>query len=37
MKVNSPYIVKLVDKNRTENYYYLFFEFCNGGDLDHYV
>jgi serine/threonine-protein kinase ULK/ATG1 len=33
-KINSPYVIKLVDIQRTENNYYLIMELCNGGDLE---
>jgi serine/threonine-protein kinase ULK/ATG1 len=33
-KINSPYIIRLLDIQRTENNFYLFMELCNGGDLE---
>ena len=33
-KIESKYVIKLVDIQRTENNFYLFMELCNGGDLD---
>lgn len=33
-KIRSPYIIKLLDIQRTENNFYLFMELCNGGDLE---
>ena len=35
-KVDSEYIVKLLDLRASENNYYLIFEYCNGGDLTVY-
>ena len=32
-KINSPYVIKLHDLQRTPNNYYLVMELCNGGDL----
>lgn len=33
-KINSPYVIKLYDLQRTPNNYYLVMELCNGGDLE---
>jgi serine/threonine-protein kinase ULK/ATG1 len=33
-KIESNYVIKLVDIQRTENNFYLFMELCNGGDPD---
>jgi serine/threonine protein kinase len=33
-KINSPYVIRLVDLQRTENNFYLVTELCNGGDLN---
>ena len=33
-KINSPYVIKLNDIQRTENNFYLVMELCNGGDLE---
>ena len=33
-KINSPYVIKLYDLQRTENNFYLIMEYCNGGDLE---
>ena len=32
-KCPSPHVISLVDLEMTPNNYYLFLEFCNGGDL----
>lgn len=33
-KINSPFVIKLFDLQRTENNFYLIMEYCNGGDLE---
>ncbi|KAM3146403.1 hypothetical protein pb186bvf_001372 [Paramecium bursaria] len=33
-KLDHPNIIKLVDSKRTQNHFYLVFEFCEHGDLD---
>jgi len=33
-EIRHPNVVRLVDFQRTANNYYLFFEYCNGTDLD---
>ena len=30
---DHPNIVKLIDERKTPEYHYLFFEYCNGGNL----
>jgi serine/threonine-protein kinase ULK/ATG1 len=37
LKLDHPNIIKLLDFKRTVNNYYLIFEFCEYGDLDHYI
>lgn len=33
-KIQSPYIIGLFDIQKTQNNFYLFTQYCNGGDLD---
>jgi serine/threonine protein kinase len=33
-RITSPYLVRLIDTKKTKRFYYLFLEFCYGGDLD---
>jgi serine/threonine protein kinase len=35
--LSSPFIVKLIDKFKTKNHFYIVLEFCNGGDLESYL
>eukprot|EP00347_Sterkiella_histriomuscorum_P019965 403339616 len=35
--LKSPHIIKLVDKFKTKNHFYLILEYCNGGDLETYL
>ena len=34
--IDHPNVIKLLDLQKTENNYYLIFEYCNGGDLEKY-
>ena len=36
-KLDHPNIIKLKGKDRNEQFYYLFLEHCNGGDLKKYI
>ena len=36
-KLTSPHVVSLIDLQKTTNNYYIFLEFCNGGDLNNLV
>ncbi len=36
-KANHPNIVKMVDRMKSKNHYYLILEYCNGGDLASYI
>lgn len=36
-KINHPNIVKLYDIARTNNYLYMFLEYCEDGDLKDYL
>ncbi len=33
MNIKNEYVLSLVDAKKTQNNIYIFFEFCNGGDL----
>lgn len=33
MNIKNDYVLALVDAKKTQNNIYIFFEFCNGGDL----
>ena len=33
-KINSPFVISLIDLQKTPNNFYLIMEYCNGGDLD---
>ena len=33
--IDHPYIIKLYEIKQTINNYFLIFDFCNGGDLNH--
>ena len=35
--VNSEFIVKLLDVQKTENNFYLILEYCEGGDLGNFI
>ena len=32
--LDSPFIIKLFDKFKTKNHFYLIIEYCNGNDLE---
>jgi serine/threonine protein kinase len=32
--ITSPYVIGLFDIQKTQNNFYLFMQYCNGGDLD---
>jgi len=34
-KINHPYIIKLIELKKTNNYYYIITELCNGGNLSY--
>lgn len=34
-RVESPNVIQLYDIQKTPNNFYLFMQFCNGGDLEH--
>ena len=36
-KLDHPNIIKFYEHKITHNHYYLIFEFCEHGDLDHYI
>lgn len=36
-KINHPNIIKFIEMLRTNNNYYLVYEFCNGGTLADYI
>ncbi|CAD8107158.1 unnamed protein product [Paramecium primaurelia] len=36
-QLDHPNIIKLIDFKRTQNHYYLVFEYCENGDLDAYI
>ena len=36
-KANHPNIIKMVDRMKSKNHYYLVLEYCNGGDLASYI
>lgn len=36
-KINHPNIVRLLDVARTNNYLYMFLEYCSDGDLKEFV
>lgn len=31
--INHPNVIKLTEEHKTPDYHYLFFEYCNGGNL----
>jgi serine/threonine protein kinase len=33
-KLNSPYIIKLIEVLKSKRKFYLILEYCNGGDLE---
>lgn len=33
-RIQSPYVIRLYDIQKTNNNFYLFMKYCNGGDLD---
>lgn len=33
-RIQSPYVISLHDIQKTANNFYLFMQYCNGGDLD---
>lgn len=33
MNIKSNYVLSCIDAKKTQNNIYIFFEFCNGGDL----
>jgi len=33
--LSHPCIIKLLSKRKTENHFYIIFEYCNGRDLEH--
>ncbi|CDW89463.1 protein kinase superfamily protein [Stylonychia lemnae] len=35
--LQSPFIIKLIDKFKTKRHFYLILEYCNGGDLESYL
>lgn len=37
LKLNHPNIIKLKDFKKTTNNWYLIFEFCEEGDMEHYM
>jgi serine/threonine protein kinase len=36
-KISHPFIIKLIGKYRTKEYYNIILEYCNGGDLKNYL
>jgi serine/threonine-protein kinase ULK/ATG1 len=32
--IQSPYVIGLYDIQKTQNNFYLFMQYCNGGDLE---
>jgi len=36
-ELNNSNIVRFLDYQKTQNHYYLIFEFCKHGDLDHFI
>ena len=36
-EIDSPYVVKLKDATKTNNFFYLAMEICNGGNLKNFV
>ena len=36
-KTKNPRIIKLIDKYRTQDYYHIITEYCNGGSLNNFL
>jgi serine/threonine-protein kinase ULK2 len=36
-RVDHLNVIKMIDKMRSTNFYYIVLEFCNGGDLQSYI
>jgi len=37
MTITNQHVLSLVDAKKTSNNIYIFFEFCNGKDLRHFI